>query len=123
MRISDVARETGVPVSTIRFYERRAIIPKPLRSGRDRVFRQADVAAIAFVRDAQTLGLPLAEISVLLQGSWRDGNMVQLARKHRVDVQAKMEALSRIDRMLAELEKCNCDSFSDCDLSASPCCG
>jgi len=121
MRISDVADQTGIPISTIRFYEKRAIIPKPKRNGRDRTFSQQDVRAIQFVRDAQSLGLTLGEISTLLRDSWSTGDMAKVASVHRQTVRERIAALKRIDKVLSALESCRCSSFAECDLNAVQC--
>ena len=118
MRISQVADHIGIPVSTIRYYERRAIIPKPDRDGRNRSFSQQDIRTIQFVRDAQSLGLPLGEISALIQGTWGDNEMAAAAAKHRQTVRSRIEGLKRVDKALAVLENCRCDNFSDCNLKA-----
>ena len=121
MRISDVAEQTGIPISTIRYYERRAIIPKPGRNGRDRSFTDRDVRAIRFVRDAQSLGLSLGEIAKLLQGSWKNQEMAKVARDYRQTVRQKIAALTRIDEVLSSLETCRCGSFADCHVRAKGC--
>ena len=121
MRISDVAEQTGIPISTIRYYERRAIIPKPGRNGRDRSFTDRDVRAIRFVRDAQSLGLSLGEIAKLLQGSWKNQEMAKVAHQYRQTVRQKIAALTRIDEVLSSLETCRCDSFADCHVTANGC--
>lgn len=121
MRISDVADQIGIPISTIRYYEKRSIIPKPIRNGRDRTFSQNDVRAIQFVRDAQSLGLTLSEISTLLQGSWSNGEMAKVAAAHRQTVRERVAALKRIDKVLSSLETCRCDSFAECDMNATQC--
>jgi len=121
MRISDVADQTGIPISTIRYYEKRAILPKPNRNGRDRRFSQQDIRAILFVRDAQSLGLTSGEISDLLQAEWSTGSMAKVATVHRQTVQERIAALKRIDKVLEALESCSCQSFAECDLTAKIC--
>lgn len=121
MRISDVARQTGTPISTIRYYEKQAIIPKPHRNGRDRVFSRQDIRAIEFVRDAQSLGLPLSQISALLHGSWGTGEMAKVASSHRQTIRDRIAALTRIDAVLASLESCACTSFAQCDMTVGQC--
>ncbi len=121
MRISDVADRTGIPISTIRYYEKRAIIPKPSRNGRDRSFTQNDVKAIQFVRDAQSLGLSLNEISKLLQSSWKNREMAKVATAYRQTVRERIAALNRIDKVLSSLEECRCDSFAECNMTAAQC--
>jgi DNA-binding transcriptional MerR regulator len=121
MRISDVADQTGIPISTIRYYEKRAIIPKPNRIGRDRSFTHQDVKAIQFVRDAQLLGLSLSEISDLLQSSWKNREMAKIAAGHRQTIRERIAALKRIDKILSSLEMCHCESFAECNMNAPQC--
>jgi DNA-binding transcriptional MerR regulator len=121
MRISDVADRTGIPISTIRYYEKREIIPKPSRNGRDRMFSQEDVRAVQFVRDAQSLGLKLDEIAILLRGPWNKGEIANVAAKHRRTIRERIAALKRIDKTLEALETCRCDSYVECDLNADQC--
>ncbi|MEO9895962.1 MAG: MerR family DNA-binding protein [Paracoccaceae bacterium] len=80
-----------------------------------------DVRAIQFVRDAQSLGLTLGEISTLLQSSWGDGEMVKVAAAHRRTVRERIAALNRIDKVLSSLEMCRCDSFAECSMNATHC--
>jgi len=124
MRISDVAKQTGIPVSTIRYYEKRAIISKPYRDGRNRSYSAEDVRAIRFVRDAQSLGLPLKEIAALVQNVWDKGEMASVAKEHRKVVQARIEALHRVDKVLSVLQECTCRRFADCNLAVidTACC-
>ena len=121
MRISDAAERVGIPVSTIRFYEKRNVIREPSRRGRDRCYSEEDVRAIQFVRDAQSLGLPLREISALVQNTWSKGEMAKVAAGHRKTVKAQIEALQRVDKVLGALEVCACNSLADCNLSSSDC--
>ncbi|MEY8120806.1 MerR family transcriptional regulator [Falsihalocynthiibacter sp. BN13B15] len=121
MRISDVAERVGIPVSTIRFYEKRDVIREPSRHGRNRCYSEEDVRAIQFVRDAQSLGLQLREISALVQNTWSKGEMAKAAAAHRKTVKAQIEALQRVDKALSALEECPCTSLVDCNLSSSDC--
>jgi len=119
MRISEVSKHTGLPISTIRFYERKGVTTTPHRNGRDRSYAPQDVRALEFIKDAQSLGLSLGEISSLLQGSWATGDMARTARTHRANIKDRIAALHRIDKVLAVLETCTCESFADCDLEAA----
>ena len=121
MRISDVAKAVGIPVSTIRFYEKRNVIREPSRQGRDRCYSDEDVRTIQFVRDAQSLGLPLRQITILVQNDWNKGEMAKVAAGHRKTVKAQIEALQRVDEVLVALEACVCTSVIDCNLSSYDC--
>lgn len=67
MRSSQVATEAGVNVQTLRYYERRGLLPEPARS--DSGYRSYDLQAVRtvrFVKRAQQLGFSLDEIESLL---------------------------------------------------------
>ncbi|MFD9945913.1 heavy metal-responsive transcriptional regulator [Nonomuraea sp. NPDC059023] len=67
MRIGTLAAEAGVSTKTIRFYEQAGLLPEPPRtSGGYRDYPATTVDRLAFVRDAQTAGLSLAQIREVL---------------------------------------------------------
>jgi MerR family gold-responsive transcriptional activator of gol and ges genes len=63
LRVGQLARATGVPTKTIRYYEQVGVLPFALRSaaGYRQYFRQ-DVHRLLFVRRARALGLSLAQL-------------------------------------------------------------
>lgn len=68
MRISQVADEAGVNVQTLRYYERRGLLPEPQRlSSGYRAYRPEAVRRVRFVKRAQQLGFSLEEINTLLE--------------------------------------------------------
>lgn len=67
MLIGEVAARVGVPTRTIRFYERRGLLPEPRRARNGyRVYDEATVTRLEFIRSAQAAGLTLAEIAGVL---------------------------------------------------------
>jgi len=70
--IAGLAREGGVGVETIRFYQRRGLLPTPDRWSRDgfgggiRRYGDDDVRRLKFIRSAQTAGFTLDQIKELL---------------------------------------------------------
>jgi DNA-binding transcriptional MerR regulator len=67
MRIGELARATGVHVQTIRFYERRGLLPSPSRSsGGYRDYRGDAVPLVQFIKRVQAHGYTLEEIRELL---------------------------------------------------------
>lgn len=68
MTISKAARQAGVGVETIRFYERKGLIDQPLKpqNGGYRVYPHQTVQRICFIQQAQDLGFSLREIEELL---------------------------------------------------------
>src|SRR5579884_2217193 len=66
IRIGKVSQATGLSIDTIRFYEKRGLLDRPLRSeGGFRLFDAEDIQRMQFIRRAQQLGFSLAEIREL----------------------------------------------------------
>jgi len=67
LTIGRAARKTGIPVETIRYYERRGILPRPPRpsDGGPRDYGGDTLDRLRFIRAAQGLGFTLAEIDDL----------------------------------------------------------
>lgn len=67
MTIGQVAAKAGVNIQTIRYYERRGLIPAPPRTPSGyRLYAEVAVARIRFIKRAQALGFSLSEIRDLL---------------------------------------------------------
>src|SRR5215467_12384102 len=65
--IGQLARETGINLETVRYYERRGLLPKPPRTSSGyRLFPIDAAQRLRFIKRAQDLGFSLAEISELL---------------------------------------------------------
>jgi MerR family copper efflux transcriptional regulator len=95
--IGNLARAAGVSVETVRYYERRGLVDRPVRRGSQyREYSEADVARLRFIRRAKELGFTLAEIRELLPAADTgcvDGVLVAARTK-----------LAQVDRDVAELE-------------------
>jgi MerR family transcriptional regulator, copper efflux regulator len=111
MRISDVARESGVGVETVRFYEQKGLIDQPLRpkTGGYRDYPPEAVRRVTFVRRAQDLGFSLYEIAELLALEAGDDTQCADVRKRaerkREEVRQKLDNLNRIEKALDLLIK------------------
>ena len=64
--IAGFAREGGVGVETVRYYQRRGLLPTPRKSGGIRRYGEEDVRRLRFIRTAQGAGFTLEEIGELL---------------------------------------------------------
>lgn len=108
--ISAFAATAGVSVETIRFYQRKRLLPTPRRAlGSIRRYGASDVARVKFVKSAQRLGFSLEEIAALL--TLEDGRQCDDARvmaEHKLaDVRAQLADLHRIEAVLTRLvERC-----------------
>lgn len=64
---SDLAKQSGINLESIRFYERQGLLPKPPRTASGyRVFPQESVRRVRFIKRAQALGFTLREIKQLI---------------------------------------------------------
>lgn len=67
MRIGELAAEAGVPAKTIRYWESAGLVPDPPRTASGyRDYTSAAADRVAFIRQAQTAGLTLAQIRQIL---------------------------------------------------------
>ncbi len=70
LRIGELADAAGVKLTTVRFYERCGLVPKPVRNAAGYRQYSADaVNRICFIKNAQELGFSLEEIAELLTAS------------------------------------------------------
>jgi DNA-binding transcriptional MerR regulator len=66
LTVGQLARTTGVPAKTIRYYEQVGVLPMPKRSGAGyRHYSRSDVHRLLFIRRARALGLSLANLKAL----------------------------------------------------------
>ena len=100
MQIGSVARKVGLTPDAIRFYERKALLPRPLRTpGGFRRYGESDVETLAFIRRVQDLGFTLSEIRRVVN---LRQNRLQPCAPVRRQLQQK---LSDVRRKLADLTK------------------
>jgi DNA-binding transcriptional MerR regulator len=113
MRIGQIARETGLSVDALRFYERNKLLDAPGRSqGGFRQYSSDDLAAVHFIRSLQTLGFSLKEIREFLSLQTNDLRACSAVRKmlgeKLKDIHAKGAALAKLeDELKVALSKCN----------------
>ncbi len=106
--ISQLAKQAQVNVETVRYYERRGLLPEPSRrpSGY-RQYSQDYVAYLQFIRHAQTLGFSLKEIAELLalrvDPTMSCHDVRERAAHKLADVHAKIRALKSIRVALQRL--------------------
>ncbi|RJP65640.1 MAG: MerR family transcriptional regulator [Comamonadaceae bacterium] len=106
MTIGGLAQAADVNVETIRFYQRKGLMPEPVRpSGGIRRYAEADRSRLHFIKTAQRLGFSLDEIAELLQLD--DGSSCAQARTKAevklADVRSKLVELHRMEEALEGL--------------------
>jgi len=107
MNIGTLSRLAQVPVDTIRYYEKLALIPPARRSdGGYRIYAEQDVQRLCFIRRAKALGFTLEEIAGLLELSEQREDMAEVkaaALARIAAIEGKITQLQRIRDALAGL--------------------
>ncbi|MUV13376.1 MerR family transcriptional regulator [Noviluteimonas gilva] len=106
LTISKLAASAGVNVETVRYYQRRRLLPEPQRPlGGFRHYGPADVTRLQFIRRAQTMGFTLDEIAGLLdlKGKRACEQTRQLTELKLADVRQRLDALHRLEGDLMNL--------------------
>lgn len=112
LTIGQLAKKAGVRQTTLRYYERRWLLPEPER--RDSGYRAYDadnIARIQFIRNAQQLGFSLEEIKELLDLRLEPGvtcaNVRHKGEAKLAEVEEKIRVLRSIhERLSALLDAC-----------------
>ena len=104
--IGHLAEAAGVSVETIRFYQRKRLLPEPQRPrGSIRRYADDDLARVRFIKSAQRLGFSLDEVSELLKledGAHCD-EARSLAERKLEDVRVRLADLRSIESVLSQL--------------------
>ncbi|WP_275788701.1 MerR family transcriptional regulator [Pararhizobium gei] len=125
LTISGLAREGGVGVETVRYYQRRGLIATPERNGFSgsgggiRRYGDADIRRLRFIRSAQAAGFTLEQIGELLEldaGEDRD-RARSLARERIAALDEKIADLQAARHSLHRLaEACGASSAGPCPI-------
>ena len=104
--IGGLAKAAGIGVETVRYYQRRGLLPEPARpSGEVRRYGEEDVKRLRFIRSAQAAGFTLNEIKELLDLDASDdrARARELAQARVAALDAKIEELRQARDALAGL--------------------
>lgn len=123
LNIGQVARQTGVTVETVRFYEKQGLINAPQRTVSGyRQYPQDTVKRVRFIQNAKDLGFTLKDISELLTLRQESGTScadIKLRTTQKIDeVDQKIRDLKRIREALGRMIlKCNDqEALSQCPI-------
>ncbi|MBH0231447.1 Hg(II)-responsive transcriptional regulator [Halobacillus yeomjeoni] len=111
IRISELAERCNVNKETIRYYERKSLIPEPYRNSSGyRIYGAQTVKRVHFIKKMQDLGFSLSEIHKLLgivdKDSGRCEDMYQFISEKQQDVEKKINDLQHIQKVLDDLKNC-----------------
>jgi DNA-binding transcriptional MerR regulator len=108
MRIGEVATTAGLPAQTIRFYERRGLLPQPQRDSNGyRAYDESVLSRLGFIRSGQGAGLTLLEIATVLElrgdGATPCAHVGELLNNKLRDVRTRQRELAALETELEAL--------------------
>lgn len=100
LTIGELAKAAEVPTSTVRYYERAGILrPRGRSAGNYRVYSEAELERLRFIRAAQATGFTLDDIQALLRPA-ACGRVQGLIEERLEQVAERMSELRRVQRVL-----------------------
>lgn len=121
LSVGEVARRSGVPVSTLHFYESKGLIASTRNAGNQRRFPALVLRSIAIIKVAQRTGIPLEEIKSAL-GRYPPNSKLSAAQwsemssAWRENLNARIRTLEALRDSLDACIGCGCLSLEDCPL-------
>lgn len=121
MNIGDVARQTGLPAKTIRYYEEIGLVCADRRQNGYRDYSAQHVETLAFLKRARVFGFSLDDCRTLL-GLYKNperasADVKALAARHLEDLKLKAAELEHLAATLTELvSACSGDSEPECPI-------
>lgn len=120
--IGEASAATGVSAKMIRHYEGIGLIPAAARTFAGyRLYADADLHRLRFIKRARTLGFAMKQIETLL-GLWNDrqrasAEVKQLAQRHADELAAKIAEMQAMQRTLADLARhCQGNQRPECPI-------
>jgi MerR family redox-sensitive transcriptional activator SoxR len=118
MTIGEVARQAGVNTSTVRYYDRLGLLPKPRRVNKHRRFDPDVLGWLALIDFAQKAGFTLAEIRGLFHDFPADTTPAQrwqsVSAQKIPQIDALIARAQEMKRLLEHTQGCDCARLEDC---------
>ena len=121
LTIGALADRTGLAVSAIRFYETKSLIAPFRNSSGHRRYDRSDIRRLSFIKIAQEMGFPLAEVAHLLSRFPANKPLSKtdwtvLSKIFKRDLDARIKRLENLRDKLDSCIGCGCLSLKACHL-------
>jgi MerR family redox-sensitive transcriptional activator SoxR len=121
LTVGEVARRSGVSVSTLHFYEAQGLIGSSRTAGNQRRYPREALRRVAFVRVAQRVGISLTDIGAALAtlpatAAPSREDRARLSAAWRADLDERMAQLKKLRDTLDDCIGCGCLSIDRCKL-------
>jgi MerR family redox-sensitive transcriptional activator SoxR len=121
LSVGEIARRSGVPVSTLHFYEAEGLIHSRRSPGNQRRYPRGVLRRVAVIKVAQKAGVPLRDIAQAL-AALPEGRPItasdwtSLSSAWKADLEARIRKLQGLRDQLGECIGCGCLSLETCPL-------
>lgn len=122
LTVGELASRSGVAISALHFYERQGLITSRRTSGNQRRYPRDTLRRVAFVRIAQRVGIPLADVGAVLAllpdnrtPTRRDWE--RLSQSWRTDLEERIHRLQQLRDDFSDCIGCGCLSIDRCPLA------
>ncbi len=121
LTIGEVARQTGVAATALRYYEQIGLVPEPARLGGQRRYDDSILARLEVIALCKSAGFSLEEIQLLFADD-APGRPVSraLAEAKLAEIDAHMESLARARAFIEWGMRCTCPSIDACTCGIHP---
>ena len=123
LKVSEIAKRSGVSPDAVRFYEKEGLLPPPPRTESGyRAYDESTAQRIGFIKGAQAMGLKLSEIRELLdiqdRGACPCGHTRTIVERRVKELDDEIERLSEMRSELAAMAELECPATAESELWA-----
>ena len=118
----ELAKETGVNLETIRYYEKAGLMPDPPRTESGyRIYNRSHLKRLSFIRRCRELGFTLGEVRRLLElvdgESYTCAEVLDRTLTHLTEIRSKIRDLQKMQRTLQKISKqCSGEDVPECPI-------
>ncbi len=106
MTIGEAAKKSGLTISAIRYYERKGILKTPDRISKNRIYTEADINCLLYLKTLKQIGMPLSEIREYFELKKKENDsteeLYEILMDHKLYVEMKIEEYQEI---IKDIEK------------------
>ncbi|HEV3090013.1 MAG TPA: redox-sensitive transcriptional activator SoxR [Candidatus Cybelea sp.] len=119
LTVGEIAKRSGLPISTIHFWESKGLIRSARSDGNQRRYARAELRRIAVIKIGQRAGIPLAEIREVLDTLPADRavsarNWAALSKRWKERLDDRISRLTALRNQLGQCIGCGCLSLNKC---------
>jgi len=126
--IGELARQTGMAASALRYYEKAGLLPSPARASNRRQYDPGVLGRLRIILLARDAGFSISETRTFLNGfpvgtrpatRWR-----AMAQRKLAELDELTTRLGQMRALLSASFNCECQRLEDCErlIAAKPCC-